>query len=143
MIRKSLHILMLAMIVASTTIASADISHQSPDPSIDAFWTRFKSAVLATDKNAVANLSQFPIEMPYGVASIRNRTQLIRRYRELFNVQANAQACFAESKPVVDASNRNRFEVGCKDSAGNEVVVYGFVRTRTGWKLKSLDNINE
>jgi hypothetical protein len=128
--------------VVLTSLLSRSRS-QSTDPSIDAFWARFKSAVISSDKNAVANLSQFPIQMPYGVASIRTRSQLVRRYRELFNVQANAQECFAESKPTIDANNRNRFEVGCKDAAGNEVVVYGFVRTKTGWKLKSLDNINE
>jgi hypothetical protein len=39
--------------------------------------------------------------------------------------------------------NLNRFTIGCKDEAGNEVVVYGFLRTRNGWKLVFLDNINE
>lgn len=111
--------------------------------SVDAFWARFKSAVIKSDKAGVAAMSQFPIEMPYGVASIKNRSQIIRRYRELFSVQADARKCFAEAQPVVDSSDRNRFTVGCKDAAGNEVVVYGFVRTRTSWKLKSLDNINE
>ena len=67
----------------------------------------------------------------------------LKRYRELFNTQANAAKCFAESKPEVDAANKNRFTVACKDAGGNEVVIYGFIRTRGVWKLKSLDNINE
>ena len=143
MIKKSLATLVLAAMTAMLLLAAKTSAHQSNDSSIDAFWTKFKAAVIAGDKTGVAAMSQFPIEMPYGVASVKNRSQLIRRYREVFNVQANAQKCFAESKPVIDAGNRNRFEVGCKDSAGNEVVVYGFVRTRTGWKFHSLDNINE
>jgi hypothetical protein len=157
MIKRSLLVLLLSVLTAvalpNTKIFAERIahslavvflpSHQSNDSSIETFWAKFKAAVIAGDKSGVAAMSQFPIEMPYGVASVKNRSQLIRRYREVFNVQANAQKCFADSKPVIDASNRNRFEVGCKDSAGNEVVVYGFVRTRAGWKFKSLDNINE
>lgn len=117
--------------------------NQAGNPSIDAFWKRFKSAVMKSDKAAIATMSGFPIEMPYGIASIKTRSQLIRRYRELFNVQADARKCFVDAQPVIEPSDKNRFTVGCRDSAGNEVVIYGFVRTRTGWKLKSLDNINE
>lgn len=113
------------------------------DKSIDEFWVRFKSAVAKQDKNSIATMSQFPIAMPYGVPKIRNRAQLTRRYRDLFTVQTNAAKCFAEAQPMIDSENANRFTVGCKDQAGNEVIVYGFRRFRAGWKLVSLDNINE
>ena len=112
-------------------------------PSIEQFWIKFKTAVQKADKPAVASLSQFPIGMPYGVPKIRTRAQITRRWRDLFHVQANAMKCFEDAKPVVDPAAPNRFTVGCKDEAGNEVVVYGFVRTRMGWKLEYLDNINE
>lgn len=128
---------------ATAPTFAAGFPHSVGDPSIDSFWVKFKLAVANSDKSGVATMSQFPIEMPYGVPAIRNRRQLIRRYRELFSVQADARKCFTEAQPVIEPNNRNRFTVGCKDVAGNEVVVYGFVRTRTGWKLKSLDNINE
>ena len=149
MSKKPLGISVLALLIAAALLTmlapaySLARSPQSTDASIDAFWNKFKAAVISGDKNAVAALSQFPIKMPYGVAAVRNRSQFIKRYREIFNTQTDAPKCFRESKPVVDTTNRNRFEVGCKDSAGNEVVVYGFVRTRTGWKFNSLDNINE
>lgn len=110
------------------------------DRSVEHFWARFKTAVQKTDKPSVASMSQFPIEMPYGVPKIRTRAQLARRWRDLFNVQANAAKCFEDAKPVLE---REGFSVGCKDAAGNEVVVYGFVSTKLGWKLKYLDNINE
>jgi hypothetical protein len=113
------------------------------DPSVEQFWNKFKTAVRESDKTSVASMSRFPIEMPYGVAKIRTRTQLARRWRDLFNVQANAAKCFEDAKPVIDPAAPSRFTVGCKDEAGNEVVVYGFRRTRNGWKLFSLDNINE
>ena len=116
---------------------------QQSDPSVEQFWAKFKAAVLKTDKPSVASMSQFPIGMPYGVPKIRTRTQLARRWRDLFSVQANAAKCFEDAKPVVDPAAPNRFTVGCKDEAGNEVVVYGFLRGRAGWKLIYLDNINE
>lgn len=113
------------------------------DPSVEQFWAKFKAAVQKGDKPSVASMSRFPIEMPYGVPKIRTRTQLASRWRDLFIVQANAAKCFEKAKPVVDPGARNRFTVGCKDEAGNEVVVYGFVSTKMGWKLDYLDNINE
>ena len=113
------------------------------DPSVEKFWSKFRAAVQKSDKTSVASMSQFPIGMPYGVARIRTRTQLARRWRDLFNVQANAAKCFEDAKPVVDSASSKRFTVGCKDEAANEVVVYGFLRTRNGWKLTFLDNINE
>src|SRR5687767_15894192 len=114
--------------------ASAATAWQS-DPSVEQFWSKFRAAVQRTDKSSVASMSQFPIGMPYGVPKIRTRTQLAQRWRDLFNVQANAAKCFEEAQPVVDPASPNRFTVGCKDEAGNEVVVYGFLRTRNGWKL--------
>src|SRR5687767_501859 len=125
--------------IAVCTSAAA----QQSDPSVEQFWAKFKTAVQKVDKPSVASMSRFPIEMPYGVPKIRTRTQLARRWRDLFNIQANAAKCFADAKPVVDPTAPNRFTVGCKDEAGNEVVVYGFVRTPAGWKLRSLDNLNE
>ena len=113
------------------------------DPSIDTFWIKFKTAVIKSDKEAIATMIQFPITMPYGIPAIRTKPQLLKRYRDLFNRQADAAKCFAEAKPEADASSKNKFSVACKDAAGNEVVIYGFVRTRGVWKLKSLDNINE
>jgi hypothetical protein len=88
-------------------------------------------------------MSQFPIGMPYGVPTVKNSAQLIKRYRQLFNGEANAAKCFSDAHPVIDSDNRNRFTVGCKNSAGDEVIIYSFVRTKAGWKFKSLDNINE
>ena|ERR1041385_3009681 len=128
-------LMMLGALQVSATVQA--------DPSIETFWAKFKAAVIKGDKEPIAAMSQFPIEMPYGIPLVRTKAQLLKRYREVFNQQANAAKCFAESRPEVDAANKNRFTVGCKDAAGNEVVIYGFVRTRGVWKLKSLDNINE
>ena len=133
--------LTLILIVASSVVSPS--AALQTDPAIQTFWTKFKSAVTRGDKESVVSMSEFPIEMPYGFPKIKTRAQLLKRYRELFNVQANAVKCFASATPTVDDRDKNQFTVGCKDKAGNEVVVYGFAKKRGVWKLIFLDNINE
>lgn len=111
--------------------------------STDTFWESFKTAVSKHDVETIARLSKFPIEMSYGIASIKTKAQLAKRYRQLFNEQTDAAACFSKAKPEMDADNPKHFSVACPDAAGNEVVIYHFQQTRTGWKLTGLDNINE
>ena len=109
----------------------------------EAFWQRFRQAVIDGNKTAVADMSRFPIDMPYGMARVRNRTQLLRRYPEVFQHEGDARKCFADAKPAVDADRKNVFTVGCKNAAGDEVVIYSFTRGATGWKFTGLDNLNE
>jgi hypothetical protein len=109
----------------------------------ETFWQSFKTAVSKRDVETIARLSKFPIEMSYGIPSIKTKAQLAKRYRQIFNEQTNAAACFDKAKPEVDADNPKHFSVACPDAAGNEVVVYHFQQTRTGWKFAGLDNLNE
>ena len=140
--KKSIVLGLSLVVLATTALQVTAISAQS-DPSVETFWIKFKAAVVKGDKPGVAALSQFPIGMPYGVPAIRNSAQLIKRYRQVFNGETNAAKCFVAARPVIDSDNRNRFTVGCKNSAGDEVIIYNFVRAKAGWKFKSLDNINE
>jgi hypothetical protein len=107
------------------------------------FWEQFKTAVTKRDVQTVARLSQFPIGMSYGIPSIKTKVQLTKRYRQLFNEQTDAAACFSKAKPEVDPANAKAFTVACPDAAGNEVVIYHFRQTKTGWKFTGLDNLNE
>ena len=140
LLRASIGVFVLCLFAIA--VCASAVAQQN-DPSVEQFWAKFKAAVQKADKPSVASMSRFPIEMPYGVPKIRTRTQLARRWRDLFNVQANAAKCFEDAKPVVDPAAPNRFTVGCKDEAGNEVVVYGFLRTFAVAGIIFLDNINE
>jgi hypothetical protein len=111
--------------------------------SMETFWGKFKAAVTAGDKQAVARLTSFPLGMSYGIPSVRNRAALVRRYNEVFSRQADAAKCFTTAKPETEAGKPREFTVACPDAAGNEVVIYHFQRGRAGWKFVSLDNINE
>lgn len=118
-------------------------SHFQAGESRDAFWERFRTAVIKKEKAEVASLSEFPISMPYGMRTVRNKTQLIKRYRDVFNHEGDAAVCFAAAKPQIDPARPKEFTVGCKNAAGDEVVIYSFVLTKLGWRFNGLDNINE
>lgn len=141
---KKTTILFLFLWLALVGTAWAQVAKNvQSNASIDVFWEKFRAAVTKSDKMAVAGLSQFPIGMPYGVPSIRNNAQLSRRYRDIFNGEANAAKCFREARPKTDPDNPAEFTVGCKNAAGDEVVIYSFRRTKNGWKFTGLDNLNE
>ena len=111
--------------------------------SLESFWQKFKTAVVAGDKQAVARLTSFPLGMSYGIPSVRNRAALVRRYRQVFSEQADAAKCFEAAKPETQAGKPREFTVACPHAAGNEVVIYHFARGRMGWRFVQLDNINE
>lgn len=115
---------------------------QTPD-SRQVFWQQFKTAVTKRDVQTVARLSRFPIGMSYGIPGIKTKAQLAKRFRQVFNEQTDAAACFGKAKPEVDPANAKEFTVACPDAAGNEVVIYHFEQTKSGWKFVALDNLNE
>jgi hypothetical protein len=111
--------------------------------SAETFFQSFKTAVSKHDVETIARLSKFPIGMSYGIPAIKTKVQLSRRYRQLFNEQTDAAACFSKAKIEMDPENPKRFSVACPDAAGNEVVIYHFQQTKLGWKFTGLDNLNE
>jgi hypothetical protein len=54
--------LLLPLILLLSSISGA-CAAEVPDPELQAFWTRFRQAVLAYDKNKVATMTQFPFEV--------------------------------------------------------------------------------
>jgi len=116
---------------------------QAADSSFETFWQDFKTAVSKRDVEMIARLSKFPIGMSYGIPTVKTKAQLTKRYKQVFNDQSDAAACFAKARPELDAQNPKHSSVACPDAAGNEVVIYHFEKTRTGWKFTGLDNINE
>jgi hypothetical protein len=137
---KRLFTLSLVLLLAGSSIAT---NWAQTSNSFRPFWESFKSAVTKRDVETIARLSKFPIEMSYGIPSIRTKAQLSKRYRQLFNEQTHAVTCFAKATPEKNADNPKQYSVACPDAAGNEVVIYHFEQTRTGWKFMGLDNLNE
>jgi len=135
-------LLFIILLLVGSVVGVAGKSSSRSD-SLEVFWQKFKAAVTTGNKLGVAALTKFPLGMSYGIPSIKNRAAFVRRYREVFNEQADAVKCFATAKPEKDPARPREFTVACPDAAGNEVVIYHFERTRLGWKFVALDNINE
>ena len=109
--------------------------------SFNSFWAKFKDAVTREDKQALSAMVKYPLSMPYGVKSVKNKTDFVKRYREIFYKQLegfpvnNAKKCFAGATPEKD---ENAYIVAC-----NDVVIFRFVSNAGTWKLSGVDNINE
>src|SRR5947208_11938682 len=111
-----------------------------------AFWKKFKPAVVAGDKAAVAEMTKFPLPMPYEVKTINNKEAFLRRYNEIFKGEANAAQCFGSAEPHKE-SNR-RYEIFCPfketpDDRENAPIRFVFELTKGSWRFVGLDNINE
>lgn len=120
----------------------------SAQTDINTFWEKFKTAVVKGDKNAVANLTSFPLEMPYGVRSIKSKAAFIKGYNGIINHEANAKRCFQAQTPKKDEQLKNTYYVDCTfkgepESSDNRPIVYYFTKTKLGWRFSGLDNINE
>ena len=127
----------LILLFSSTAFAQTDFS---------AFWKKFKAAVADGDKPMVAEMTKFPLSMPYGVKAVKNKEDFLRRYNEIFMGEANAAQCFRSAEPHKE-SNR-RYEIYCPfketpDDRENAPIRFEFELTKGGWKFAGLDNVNE
>jgi len=116
------------------------------DSDFSIFWQRFKPAVTGGDKAAVAEMTKFPLSMPYGVKAVKNKENFLRRYDEIFNGEANGAHCFAKAEPRKESAKR--YEIYCpfKDTPNdmeNAPSRFMFELTKGGWRFVGLDNINE
>ena len=110
------------------------------------FWEKFKPAVIAGNKVAVAEMTKFPLSMPYLVKAVKTKSDLLRRYDEIFKGEANAAQCFASAKP--ERQSARQYEIYCPfketpNDKENASIRFIFELTKSGWKFAGLDNINE
>ena len=116
------------------------------ESNFSAFWKTLKSAVMAGDKAKVAEVTKFPVSMPYGVKAVKNKEDFLRRYNEIFKGEANAAQCFKSAEPQKQSAGR--YEIYCpfketpKDWE-NAPIRFEFELTKGGWKFAGLDNVNE
>jgi len=121
-------------------------SNASAQNDFSAFWKKFKTAVIAGDKATVAEMTKFPLSMPYGLKAVKSKEDFLRRYDEIFKGEANAAQCFAKVEPQKEAGGR--YEIYCPfketpDDWENAPIRFIFELTKGGWRFVGLDNINE
>src|SRR5436190_8068233 len=126
----------LILLLSPNAFAQTDFS---------AFWKKFKPAVVAGDKAAVAEMTKFPLSMPYLVKAVKTKSDFLRRYDEIFNGETNAAQCFRNAKPRKESG---RYEIYCPfketpNDKENAPIRFVFELTKNGWKFAGLDNINE
>ena len=134
------------MISFSLSTLAAGGEHNAANADFAAFWKKFKSAVVAGDKAAVAEMTKFPVSMPYGVKAIKNKENFMRRYGEVFDGEANAAQCFGSIKP--QKAESGGYEIYCPfketpNDKENAPIRFLFESTKGGWRFAGLDNVNE
>ena len=110
------------------------------------FWKTFRSAVAAGDKAKLAEMTKFPLSMPYGVKAVKNKEDFSRRYSDIFKGEANAGQCFGSTEPHKESDRR--YEIYCPfketpDDKENAPIRFVFEMTKGVWRFVGLDNINE
>ncbi|PYK28869.1 MAG: hypothetical protein DME59_01290 [Verrucomicrobia bacterium] len=110
------------------------------------FWKKFRSAVIDGDKATVAEMTKFPLSMPYGVKAVKKNEDFLRRYNEIFKGEANAAQCFGSAEPQKESARRYAIYCPFKDTPEDKEsapIRFVFDLTKSGWKFAGLDNINE
>lgn len=91
------------------------------DASFDAFWTKFKTAVVKKDKSAVASMTKFPCLLD---SDQLNKAQFFAKYDQIFD--KSTVGCFAKAKPMQD---KGSYLIFC----GEEI--YYFSKVNGSWML--------
>lgn len=135
-----------AQICLTGVLILLSFSNVFAESNFSAFWKRFKAAVAGGDKVAVAEMTKFPVSMPYSVRAVKNKEDFLRRYNEIFKGEANAAQCFRSAEPHKESDRR--YEIYCPfkdtpDDRDNAPIRFEFELTNSGWRFVSLDNINE
>lgn len=77
---------------------------QAADQKFDAFWQKFKTALLAKDKKAVASMTKFPFLFD---SKQLNKDAFIANYDKIF--PKNIANCLRKDKPVKDRDSYSFF----------------------------------
>lgn len=130
----------------AVVLISLSLPNAFAESEFSAFWKKFKTTVIAGDKVKVAEMTKFPLSMPYGVKAVKNKEDFMLRYNEMFKGEANAAQCFAKAEPRKESADR--YEIYCpfKDTPNdmeNAPIRFMFEMTKGGWRFVGLDNINE
>src|SRR5437762_13110872 len=140
----------IRLIRAQTWLAGVLILLSFPnafaESDFSAFWQKFKSAVIAGDKATIAEMTKFPLPMPYEVKAVKNKEEFLRRYNEIFKGEANAAQCFVSAEPHKQTDREYGIYCPFKetpDDKENAPVRFIFELTKSGWKFAGLDNVNE
>src|SRR5258706_16407165 len=87
-------ILFTFLLLSVAVLTNAPVNSAHSDDGFEAFWQKFRTAIVNGDKEAVIGFSRFPIRMPGRARNIKDAADLRLRYREVFNKYTSAAKCF-------------------------------------------------
>ncbi|MEZ5427304.1 MAG: SH3 domain-containing protein [Pyrinomonadaceae bacterium] len=122
--------------------SDADVADET---GLDEFWTKFRAAVVKKDKTTVADMTRFPLSMPFGQKEIKTRAEFLKNYDRIMNMETDSAKCF-EREDLTREDGRFGIYCGFKnalDDENNKPVYFYFEKTASGWKMVGVDNINE
>jgi len=88
----------ISSVLLSAICLIASISPASAD-NFEAFYSKFKSAVIKQDKEAVANMTKLPFDYDSGKL---DRAKFIAKFPQIF--PSSVRGSFAREKPIKDKS---------------------------------------
>jgi hypothetical protein len=140
----------IRLISAQTWLAGVLILLSFPnafaESDFSTFWREFKSAIIAGDKSKVAEMTKFPLSMPYLIKAVKNKEDFLRRYNEIFKGEADAAQCFASAESQKESARSYAIYCPFKDTPNdweNAPIRFIFELTKSGWRFAGLDNVNE
>jgi len=103
------------------------------------FWAQFKAAVAKNDKEAVAEMTRFPVD----VSENLTRAAFIKKYHAIFTQEV--RRCFAKEKPVRDDPPPPSASEAAKERQKNGTYnlfcgndIFAFERVEGKYKLTSV-----
>lgn len=116
-------VLILTALLLSPSGAHAQVKRSHPPQTFKAFWLKFKTAVAAGDKQAVAAMTKLPFLFDNQEL---DEAGFVKHYDKI--ISRRDKACFARAKPLKDG---NDYSVFCGQ------IIFAFSSFDGVWKFSS------
>lgn len=104
MVKPLVTLTLIILIGLAGDFGNVGASQKARDPVFDAFWKRFRTAVLRSDQQAVASLTKLPFLFENRQ---RSREQFIKIQNQLFT--RKIKRCFRTGKPITEGEMYDLF----------------------------------
>ena len=117
-------------------------------PSIHPFWKKFRAAILAEDAEAVADMTEFPLDIvtaKEGRAEPLSRAEFIKRFPQFLNAAPTRRYEIEKLKITSMQERIRQYPILEKNACGDFETILAFDRwtfqlyEKTRWKLDNVD----
>jgi hypothetical protein len=140
----------IRLISAQTWLAGVLILLSFPnafaESDFSTFWREIKSAIIAGDKSKVAEMTKFPLSMPYLIKAVKNKEDFLAPLQRNFQRRGRCRQCFASGNRKRNLREAMQSIVPSRTlqtTGENAPIRFIFELTKSGWRFAGLDNVNE